>query len=237
MDPAPFAIKPTAKESAELGDAIRWGYAEMDRMLARIMSMARPDATIVFATALSQQPCVLYEASGGKTFYRAHELGKLLEFAGIDPRTCMVEPVMSEEFFLRFDSDEHAIAAQDALVALRVSGRTAFKARREGNAVFAGCTIFNALPEDAELLGPGGRLPFFELMYGVDTVKSGMHHPAGALWIRTPDLRHEEHPEPVALERVAPTLLTLLGLPAPPELPEPLLDATVTRPLPLKVAV
>jgi hypothetical protein len=62
-------------------------------------------------------------------------------------------------------------------------------------------------------------------MYGVDILKSGMHHPDGALWIREPGGRHQRYGEPVALERVAPTVLGLLGLTVPEELPEPLLGA------------
>ncbi len=33
--------------------------------------MAGDDATIVFATALSQQPCIIYDSTGGKTFHEA----------------------------------------------------------------------------------------------------------------------------------------------------------------------
>jgi hypothetical protein len=219
MDPTPFSIRPSEKESRELANAIRWSYIEMDRVLEHIVSVAQPSDTIVFATALSQQPCLAYEMSGGKMFYRALDLPKLLEFARIDSRTCSAEPVMSEEFFLRFQHNVQAADACRTLVALRVSGRAAFKARQEGNAVFAGCAIFDALHTDAQLTGANGSIPFFQVMYGVETLKSGMHHPAGALWIRQPNRRHEEHRTAVRLECVAPTLLSLLGLPVPPELP------------------
>jgi len=234
MDPAPFTIKPTDRETRELGGAILWGYTEMDRMLGRIVSLARERATIVFATGLSQQPCPVYEAGGGKTFYRAIDLAKLLQFAGIDPQSCSVEPVMSEEFFLRFGRAELAAQARERLVALSVAGNSAFKARLEGDAVFAGCTLFTALPRDARLHGSAGSAPFFELMYGVDILKSGMHHPDGALWIREPGGRHQQYAEPVALERVAPTILGLLGLTVPEELPEPLPGAVAaaSRPRP-----
>ncbi len=232
MDPEPFSIKPSAREVRELGDAILWGYVEMDRMLARIAALASPDTTLVFATGLSQQACPVYEAGGGKTFYRAVDLPKLLEFAGLDPRSCSVEPVMSEEFFLRFVSDREAAQACERLLALHVADRRAFKARQEGNAVFAGCTLFSLIPQEAQLEAGGRSAPFFELMYGVDVLKSGMHHPAGALWIRQPGGRHQRHDEPVALERVAPTLLSLLGLPVPAGLPEPLPGGAAERAVP-----
>src|SRR5262249_32669836 len=116
--------------------------------------------------------------------------------------------------------------AQKKLEAVNIAGRAAFKARHEGNAVFAGCTVFTAVTQDAHLSGANGTCPFFDLMYGVDVLKSGMHHPDGALWIRRPELRHEEHKTPVQLERVAPTLLTLLGLPLPAGFAAPLFTAS-----------
>ena len=32
----------------------------------------------------------------------------------------------------------------------------------------------------------GARIPFFDLLYQIDLVKSGEHHPDGMMWIRTP---------------------------------------------------
>ena len=219
MDPEPFSIKPSAQEVRELGDAILWGYVEMDRMLARIAALASPDTTLVFATGLSQQACPVYEAGGGKSFYRAVDLPKLLEFAGLDPRSCSGGAGDVRGILPAFHERREAAQACERLLALHVADRRAFKARQEGNAVFAGCTLFSLIPQEAQLEAGGRSAPFFELMYGVDVLKSGMHHPAGALWIRQPGGRHQRHDEPVALEHVAPTLLSLLGLPVPAGLP------------------
>ena len=82
--------------------------------------MAGDDATIVFATALSQQPCIIYDSTGGKTFHAPHSFEPLLEFAGIDPRSCSAEQVMSEEFHLRFASHEAAERGREQLLKLRI---------------------------------------------------------------------------------------------------------------------
>ena len=42
-----------------------------------------------------------------------------------------------------------------------------------------------------------------------------MHHPDGLLWIRAPSRRHVATPDRVSLRSVAPTLLSLLGMPKP----------------------
>jgi predicted AlkP superfamily phosphohydrolase/phosphomutase len=59
---------------------------------------------------------------------------------------------------------------------------------------------------------------FFDLFYRVDGVKSGMHHPDGILWVRRPDRSHRVHEDKVALVQVAPTLLDMFSLPAPPHM-------------------
>ena len=54
--------------------------------------------------------------------------------------------------------------------------------------------------------------PFDELFYPAQGVKSGMHHPEGLLWIRTPSRQHVEVKRTVSLREIAPTLLALAGV-------------------------
>ena len=83
MDPEPFKIKPTDDDQAEYQHAVRYGYEEMDRVVGDIVAAAPANAVIIMATALSQQPCLIYEDIGGKTFYRARTFEPLIQFAGI----------------------------------------------------------------------------------------------------------------------------------------------------------
>jgi hypothetical protein len=57
-----FTLKPRAEEQGKLANAILFGYQTMDRLVDE-------DGTIIFCTALSQQPCVMYEEQGGKVPY------------------------------------------------------------------------------------------------------------------------------------------------------------------------
>ena len=54
MDPAAFAVKPSEEENREYGDAIRYGYRQMDGLIGRFLRLAGDDATLVFCTGLSQ---------------------------------------------------------------------------------------------------------------------------------------------------------------------------------------
>ncbi len=216
MDPEPFKIKPTDADQAEYQHAVRYGYEEMDRIVGDILTIAPANAVVVLATALSQQPCLIYEDIGGKTFYRARTFEPLIEFAGITG--CKkVEPVMSEEFHLRFANERDAADAAKRLGALRVDGRQAMQVEQRETNVFSGCIIYSQLEHDAVLeAGSGGRsTPFFRLFYQVESLKSGMHHPDGILWMRIPGSRPAVHPEKVSLRDVPPTLLSMFGIEKP----------------------
>jgi hypothetical protein len=214
LEPERFAVRPSEEEQRALADAVLFGYRQMDQLVARCLQMADGDTTLVLCTALSQQPCLGYEESGGKVIYRPRDFERLLAFAGLTTPH-RVAPVMAEEFHLYLDSADDAVEAERTLGAMRVGDRPALVVRREGGGLFCGCKIHGALDEEAAVVTPAGaRAPFFELFYQVEGVKSGMHHPDGLLWIRTPARAHVAHRTPLPLPEVFPTLLGLLGLPA-----------------------
>ena len=110
MEPGKFKIKPSAREQAELRNAVRFGYQQMDTLIGRFLGRAGDQTTLIFCTALSQQPCLIYEESGGKTFYKARDIDELLRFVGVrEPYAYF--PVMSEQFHLRFDDEPTASGA------------------------------------------------------------------------------------------------------------------------------
>ena len=215
LEPEAFSISPDADDQALHEDAILFGYKSMDRIVGEVFEMAGDRAVIVLASALSQQPCLKYEESGGKTFYKPEAYSALLRAVGLDGRDCTVEPVMSEQFHLRFRSNADAADAVAKFEAATVDGRPVFSCERNGSSLIVGCAIFSELRSDATFVSPVGKHRFFDLFYGVDTRKSGMHHPDGLLWIRIPEKPGRLHENRVPLVNVAPTLLALLGLPVP----------------------
>ena len=225
MDPEQFALKPSAQEQVEYGEAVRYGYRKMDALVGECLGLAGRETTVILCTALSQQGCLVYEGGGGKRFYRPVDPGRLFRFAGI---TAPAEyaPVMSEQFRIYLPNEADAAEACEKLQALRLDGREVMMARQTGNEVFAGCCLFDSVASGAVVVSSASaRGRFYELFYDCGLVKSGMHHPDGILWIRTPDRRHAEREAKVPLRQVAPTLLRLFGHPQPefmklPPLPE-----------------
>lgn len=216
MDPARFTVKPTEQDQKRYADAILYGYRQMDEIVGECIKLAGRDATIVLATALSQQPFLTYESTQGKRFYRPRDFRRLMELAGV-PGDARHAPVMSEQFHVYFDNEDDAVRAESCLKGWRVGDREAMMVRRNGTELFAGCCVFAELPRDARLVSAsdGKEFGFYDLFYLVDGTKSGAHHPDGIFWVRTPDRSHEVAQGKVSLRQVAPTILSLLNLQKP----------------------
>ncbi len=216
MEPEHFKIKPSDEERRRYKDAVLFGYQSMDGLLGRIYDLADENTTLIFATAFSQQACLAYEDQGGKSFYRPRDLEQFVKFSGVKtPFT--VSAVMSEQFHIFFQNPHDAQQAFDLLKTLRVDGKQVLELECKGSAVFTGCGIFESLSRDAILTidADGRTVPFFDIFYQVEGLKSGMHHPEGMLWIRHPNRSHQIHDQKVPLTDIAPTVLSILGVPKP----------------------
>ena len=215
LEPSLFRVRPTHEEQRALADAVLFGYRQMDRLVGECLALAGQDTSLVLCTALSQQPCLGYEESGGKVIYRPRDFERLLVFAGVTARH-RVAPVMAEEFHVYLDSAADAVEVERQLSAMRVGALPALAVRRDGSGLFCGCKIHGAVERGATVSTPNGASSsFLRLFYQVEGVKSGMHHPDGMLWIRATDRTHVVHGEALPLTQVFPALLALLGLPAP----------------------
>jgi hypothetical protein len=124
---------------------------------------------------------------------------------------------MAEEFHLDFSSEELAREAESRLRELRYEGDEALSVVREGTDLLCGCQVWTDVSSDAVLQLDGSKtVPFFDAFYKIDTVKSGMHHPDGMLWIRRPGAGRSEAPGgKVPLTAIAPTILGMYGLDPP----------------------
>ena len=213
MDPGSFVVQPSPKDVERFGDAILLGYRSMDRLLGRILSLVESDTMVVFATALSQQPFLKWESIGGQRFYRPRDVHALLGHLGIAPR--VVQPVMTHQYQLRFDTAAAQEEATRRLEACRHGEEALFLVQpKEDLTVYIGCQLRRAVSEDERIhLGEAGEAAFWEHFYMIDAMKSGCHHPDGALWFRTGT--QQLHPEKVSILDIMPTVMGALGVPVP----------------------
>jgi hypothetical protein len=213
MAPEAFSVRPADGEIAANRDAILFGYQKMDALLGRFMALAGNDTTLIFASALSQQPYLKYEAIGGHHFYRPREVNKLLDRLHIAPER--VEPVMTHQFVARFRTEAEKAEAQRRLGAVTSNGQQVFGFDdADATSLYFGCQLRTQLAKDATLELGGNEPPvgFFEWLYQIEGMKSGRHHPDGCLWIRQGAHRVVE--ERVSILDVLPTVLSFFGLSA-----------------------
>jgi hypothetical protein len=220
---APEAFGEAPQHDRQHADAIRFGYERMDALVGRFMALAGDEVTLVFCTALSQQPSTDFRRAEESMFYRVRDWTKFASAVGLREAFTST-PVMSEQFFLQLDSAASAERAAQHLAALTLDDGTPLMAvEQKENRVFTGCGIHRTVAETAGVRAAGRSVPFFDLFYALDTSKPGVHHPAGVLWIRTPARKPSVTMTPVPLTAVAPTVLSLVGMPAASHMRSPAL--------------
>lgn len=220
MEPHLFKNEPEPEKLEMHNETILFGYQEMDKMIGQFLELAEPDTTLVFATAISQQACLVYEDQGGKVMYRPRDIAGLMKFAGVTERH-EASPLMAEVYNIELQNEDDAKAVETKLEALRVGSRQAMLIQRKGSILNAKCQLHDRQPQDTRLTraDTGATISFFELFFELEDAKSGMHHPDGMLWIHTPGVAPGVHTKKVPLASVAATLLRLLSLPAPAHMP------------------
>ncbi len=229
MDPPAFTVRPDASEVRRYQDAIKFGYQNMDQLIGDFLKLEAEAVTLILATALSQQPFVKYEGEGGQRFYRPRDIVSLLKNIGVDAPS--PEPVMTHQYMLRFADGERRAQAISLLADLVCEGRQVFEIDASDPAsLYIGCQLRTELPETALLRSAAGRAPgrrFLEVFYQIDAIKSGCHHPDGALWIKTGTPRI--HAEKVSILDIFPTVIEMLGVDHSPTEVHPFTGTSLTR--------
>jgi Type I phosphodiesterase / nucleotide pyrophosphatase len=216
MDPEAFSHRPSAETVAKFEKAIQFGYEQMDELLGRIVRFAGPETTVVFTTGLSQQAA----GDAAYVFYRPRRFESLPELAGVQS-PCTAAPVMTQQFYLEFQNAATAAEAHASLQRLTADGRPLLEMRLEGHRIFTGCARHDVVAEDTAIAGGVRPARFGELFYLMETGKTGIHHPYGLFWVRTPAHRHAVEQQPVPLAAVAPTLLSMFGVTPPSYMAKP----------------
>jgi hypothetical protein len=207
MEPELFDVPPSPDDNKSHREAIRYGYRSMDRLLARLMT-DEPNALLVLCTGLSQQPWT----DTTKQRFRPRNFQDLLKFARINVSEGAVKPVMAEEFQVEFHDEAAAIAAESDLLDLTANGSSVLEVSRDSKRIHAGCRLERPVPTVVRRFDGMSR-PFDSLFYRIHTMRSGRHHPDGALWFRTKT--HRVVDERVSLIQIAPTILAYFGVAIP----------------------
>ncbi|HTJ81557.1 MAG TPA: hypothetical protein VL400_07520, partial [Polyangiaceae bacterium] len=227
-DYSSFLTRATEDEKRHYGEAVPYGYEVADELLARFEKLAGPDTILVVATSMGQKPYVAEQFKAGRIVVRFKDVAALVAFLGIEGVTELV-PTMVPQWNMRIPDAQKRDRARDLLDRAYVVGN----ARPKAFFVEETGEILTVTPGGLDK--PNPKLRYFypgapnaspeghaleeHFVCDVPTPKEGMHDPTGVLLVSGPGIARQRHIEGVTNLDILPTLLTMMGLPVPPELP------------------
>jgi Type I phosphodiesterase / nucleotide pyrophosphatase len=222
-DDSGFLVRSSAEERRKFGAAVEFGYEVADELLGRFMKLVDADTVLVLASSMGQQPYVAEEFPHGRVVVRFKDVQKVLDLVGATGVT-EVAPTMVPQFNVRIPDAQARARTRDRLsAALRDSGPTptAISVEETGDILrltpkgLAEATpvryFFPGCPEAK----PEGYALDELFICDTPTTKQGDHHPRGVLVFHGGGVTKGLKLENVSPLDIAPTMLSLLGLPVP----------------------
>ncbi|HEY7180100.1 MAG TPA: alkaline phosphatase family protein [Blastocatellia bacterium] len=228
MAPESFPQTTTPDEIRIYGGAIEYGYAAADELLSRMLRLLDGSTTLVVASSMGQKPYVS-PLRNGKPISQLRSLDRLLEIAGLNGRARALS-TMSDQFNLYPDTAATCAEAEKILESAYVDepGRAMFDIHRVADCLTVNLKFYEETAEDSRCVFPYGphgphreadnSLLYSDLVHGTGMVKSGCHDPKGMMILYGPGVRRGVRIAEANNLDIAPTLLTLMGLPVPEEM-------------------
>ena len=207
MDPDIFNLKNLEDKENSQKLAILTGYKNMDNLLGKILKMADEKTCVIFCTALSQKPYTGENTDSQRHYYHIVDEALLKTKLGLK-ESYNYSPVMAEQFHIELDSPEQAQSAYNFLKSFKMDNNSYFHVGSDdlflltikGNKVYAQCRCTKEVSKDAKIICNELSIPFYDVFYLMDDVKSGVHDPVGMLWIKDQKTKHLIHDEPRDLD-------------------------------------
>jgi hypothetical protein len=223
-DDTAFGTKPDATEKRKFGAAVEAGYMLVDDLIGRFQTLIDDETVLVIASSMGQKPYYNPLYPNGKVLVKFKDVNKVLELVGADG-VGGVAPAMDPQWNIRVSDPAKRASLKQKLSNIRCEGGVNEKA------MFVEETgeILTVSPYGLAKLEPGVRyffdgLPgekaggyaFDELFRGYgDTNKEGMHDPPGMLLLKGPGIVAGTEIGPATNLDIAPTMLSLMGIPVP----------------------
>jgi len=199
-------------DKPEFVNAVKDAYVNIDYRLGQIMRYALShNVEVSIASALSQQPYVKEEKTGGRRYYRPRNIDNLLE--KLELVYLSVEPVMTHQYMLRFRNMGAKLEAEKILTNSKLydagEASSLFTVQNTDNGVglIFDCKPRTPVSEESEACINGNEYPFEELFYLIDEVKSGGHDPKGIYWQGATDKNGQDIEEVLKVYKVFNKLL------------------------------
>jgi len=227
MQPGLFEpLTTTPDEIEHYGRAIEEGYVSADRLLKSLLSLIDDDAVLMIASSMGQQPFLnLRKYKGGKKIRQMKSLPRLLRILGVHGQVEAVS-MMSDQFNIYAESEPALDTVyrllKSAFVEVENGRMPMFFLQRNGGSICVSLMPDEVITASSECRfpdAPGSPSYVYEdLVQLTGQVKSGCHHPEGILIIYGPGIRRGGRIEECNNLDLAPTMLTLMGIPLPDEM-------------------
>jgi predicted AlkP superfamily phosphohydrolase/phosphomutase len=230
-----FTTPAPAEEKRKYGKAIEYGYGIADELLGRFMKLAGPDTIVVLASGLGMKPYVAELYPEGKIVVRMKDVHQILRMLGATGVTEVV-PTMIPQWNIKIPSENERARVKGLFEKAYVQGGakpSAFSVVETGEILTV--TPYGIAKREGEIRyffpdAPNAKPQGYVIdeLFAVDTPtpKESMHDPAGVLLIHgrgiQPGLRI---PSTTNLD-IAPTLLTMMGIPVPAQMKGRVLSET-----------
>ncbi|MGH9856075.1 MAG: hypothetical protein ACREBD_40075, partial [Blastocatellia bacterium] len=222
MAPEAFPQMTSADEVRIYGGAIEYGYAAADELLSRMLRLLDDSTTLVVASSMGQKPYIS-TLRDGKPISQLRSLDRLMEIVGLNGRARALS-TMSDQFNLYPDTAATSAEATKILEAAYVDepGRAMFDIHRVEDCLTVNLRFYEETTEGSRCVFPHRRTDntfrYSDLVYVTGMVKSGCHDPKGIMILYGDGIRAGRSLAEINNLDIAPTLLTLMGLPIPEEM-------------------
>ncbi len=233
MAPEAFPQKTAPDEARIYGEAIEHGYVVADELLRRMLRLLDGSTTLVVASSMGQKPYIS-PLRDGKPISQLRSLDRLMEIVGLNGRVRGLS-TMSDQFNLYPDTEAAGAEAAEILGAAYVDqpGRAMFDIHRVEDCLTVNLKFYEGIGENSRCVFPhreaDNAFLYSDLVYGTGLVKSGCHDPKGMLILYGHGIRSGVRIAEANNLDIAPTLLTLMGLPVPEEMKGRVLSEAFAR--------
>lgn len=224
-DDKKFSVRSSATERADFGEAVPLGYRICDELIGRFLALVDRKTVLVVASSMGQQPFVTERYPIGKIVVRIRDIKRFLSILGAEGVVSTV-PTMVPQWNLSVpDPRRRADLVERIEGILRGADGPSSRAvsvEQSDDLLTITPTGLSGNPEGIRYFftrSPGAKPDGYALdeLFATDTptVKQGMHHPSGMLAMIGPGIQGGLELSGTNNLDIAPTLLTLLGVPVP----------------------
>ena len=223
MKPEIFPQETSAEEVRTYGRAVEFGYQSADELLSRVVKLVDENTVLMIASSMGQQPFIS-DLKKGKAINQLKSLDRLMQILGVEHKARALS-TMSDQFNIYADDPatvEHVVHALEVAYVDKPS-LPMFVVKRLESGITATLKRYDEIGETSRIyfphLGDNNNIfQYDDLVYSTGMVKSGFHHPKGMMILYGAGVRAGGTVDACNNLDLAPTMLTILGLPVPDEM-------------------